>query len=375
MNVCEKSKCTLCMACVNKCPQKCICVQLDDIGREYIKIDESNCIRCNRCKQVCHVIQNVDNSKSIAVLAASVINEQEYKTSSSGGVAITIAKETLRKNGVVYASSFANNQVCVNRYTSLEEIESIKGSKYVISYMNNTLSEIETDLLAGKDVCFIGTPCQCASLKTNIKSSHFICVDLICHGVPPQLYLNEYLREIKKKNNINSDAENVSFRRGNEFSMQCFMKDGAIIEESLNYSVYLKGFMKGLFYREACYECKYANCNRVGDITIGDFWGIGNLKSKCIRQRGEGLSLVLLNTNAGIEIWNAIKEKFYYEERLLDEAVNGNTQLQMPSQKHRNYNRFLALYKKYGFYISAKKCIRFDMLKSRIRERIINGKL
>lgn len=32
-------------------------------------------------------------------------------------------------------------------------------------------------------------------------------------------------------------------------------------------------FLGGLFYTENCYECKYAQLNRVSDITIGDSWG------------------------------------------------------------------------------------------------------
>ena len=38
---------------------------------------------------------------------------------------------------------------------------------------------------------------------------------------------------------------------------------------------YLAAFLEGLNYRPSCYNCSYARPERISDITIGDFWGLG----------------------------------------------------------------------------------------------------
>ena len=37
---------------------------------------------------------------------------------------------------------------------------------------------------------------------------------------------------------------------------------------------YFKYFMRHTLYQPACFECNYSGANRVGDITLGDFWGL-----------------------------------------------------------------------------------------------------
>lgn len=34
--------------------------------------------------------------------------------------------------------------------------------------------------------------------------------------------------------------------------------------------------MESITYRESCYQCVFAQGERAGDITIGDFWGLQN---------------------------------------------------------------------------------------------------
>lgn len=52
ITVCEKGKCTGCMACVDICPRKAISV-VDDIEYMNAVIDDTLCINCNMCHKVC----------------------------------------------------------------------------------------------------------------------------------------------------------------------------------------------------------------------------------------------------------------------------------------------------------------------------------
>ena len=69
-------------------------------------------------------------------------------------------------------------------------------------------------------------------------------------------------------------------------------------------------YFKGLSIRPTCHECNYTNFNRVGDFTIGDFWGIEKVNPDF--DDNKGISLVMLNTKKAQEIWNQIKDKFSY---------------------------------------------------------------
>ena len=63
ITVCEKGKCTGCMACVDICPRKAISV-VDDIEYMNAVIDDTLCINCNMCHKVCQrIIQQIYESR------------------------------------------------------------------------------------------------------------------------------------------------------------------------------------------------------------------------------------------------------------------------------------------------------------------------
>ena len=69
-----------------------------------------------------------------------------------------------------------------------EDVEKLKGSKYVQSEMGDLYQALKKDVLEGLTVLFIGTPCQVAGVKNYLRQEYdnLLTVDLICHGVPSQ---------------------------------------------------------------------------------------------------------------------------------------------------------------------------------------------
>ena len=134
------------------------------------------------------------------------------------------------------------------------------------------------------------------------------------------------------------------------------IKDGRVLYKKIKeLSPYFDGFMNALFYRENCYTCLYARPERISDITIGDFWGLKN-DSKLYNNKDKGVSVCLPITDKGIELIKNCEKELLLEERDINEAVNGNSQLRMPSVKNNNeYNNFKKYYVKYGFYKAYKK--------------------
>lgn len=82
-------------------------------------------------------------------------------------------------------------QLCHIGVETEKELERLRGSKYVHSYIGNVFQDIKVHLKNNRLVYFTGTPCQVAGLKLFLRKSYdnLITSDLICHGTPSQKYL------------------------------------------------------------------------------------------------------------------------------------------------------------------------------------------
>ena len=99
-------------------------------------------------------------------------------------------------------------------------------------------------------------------------------------------------------------------------------------------SSYFLAFLKGLSLRSSCLQCDYAGKERIGDITLGDFWGIGAYKSEL--DDGKGTSLLLVNSPKGEALFEKIRYDFKVAEKVPFEiASKGNSTLirQLPRNK------------------------------------------
>ena len=109
---------------------------------------------------------------------------------------------------------------------------------------------------------------------------------------------------------------------------------------------YYKGFIDGIIYRESCYNCIFAQPQRVSDITIGDFWGLKETSKKLPK---DGISVLLPITSKGIQLIEKIKTNINIYERPIQEAINGNSQLRSPSRRTVRHYLFNLLYYLLGF--------------------------
>ncbi|MBQ8033432.1 MAG: Coenzyme F420 hydrogenase/dehydrogenase, beta subunit C-terminal domain, partial [Elusimicrobiaceae bacterium] len=113
--------------------------------------------------------------------------------------------------------------------------------------------------------------------------------------------------------------------------------------------VYMTLFLNGVTYRPSCYQCTYAQSKRLGDITIGDFWGLGRKTTFEGGDTTKGCSVIIVNTNKGKTLLTACSDKFTLFKREYAEAVAGNGQLRAPYPYTRYAKRFNELYPRYSF--------------------------
>ena len=201
------------------------------------------------------------------------------------------------------------------------------------------------------------------------KYENLITVDIICHGVPSQKLFFDELSEL----NINSsDVKTVSFRNEKGYLLSIDSFDNKILyaDDSINNNYY-RNFLNGNFFRENCYNCRYACKERVSDITIGDFWGLSD-DCKIKDDEFKGISVALANTEVGLTLINSVKDKCFIEERSIQEACKTNEQLNHPMKKNDAYSIYVKNYPKYGY----KKTMKLMLpLKSKIKIFIRKNKI
>ena len=215
-------------------------------------------------------------------------------------------------------------------------MKKLRGSKYVQSNTKNTFSEVKQDLENGKKVLYSGTPCQIAGLKNYLGKEYenLFTVDIVCHGVPsPQLF-KKYINNIEDK--YKGKITNFSFRekekRGWGKNLKIELDNGKVIQKFSDLDPYYKSFLAGDICREVCYECKYSTRNRVGDITIADYWGIEYEHPEFIDNNG--ISAVMLQTQKGKNMWKEIEEEIDSIPTTIEKIAKHNHNLKQPTKRN-----------------------------------------
>ena len=111
-------------------------------------------------------------------------------------------------------------------------------------------------------------------------------------------------------------------------------------------------FYQHIMFRRSCEICHYANTKRPSDITIADFWG-WEKTAPDINKDDKGVSLVLVNTEKGRELFEAVKNRMTVIPAKLEDCLQPN--LQHPSAIHPQSMNFEWDYEREGFLYVMKK--------------------
>lgn len=374
--ICQANFCYGCGACRNICPRNCIDMRPDDYGEIHPHINKEKCISCGMCNKVCPRNSVVEKNKAASCFAGWRINSERRRNSSSGGVAALIAEWYIKNGGIVFGTVFERTEGAhMTACKHMDEIEELKGSKYVQSDIGLCCREIEDILKSEKNVVCFGTPCQIAAIKSYLKikkintSGKLLLVDFLCHGAVPNEYLLKELSRIEERIHMSADA--LSFR-SNDPSRNyflCLYNGGEIIYKiKAEKNPYFLGFLNSITTRNSCLNCDFKCVERVGDITLGDFIGLGG---KTAFNPGidswKNPSLILVNTNMGEKALSFLHSDLALWERSLDEAIDGGPSLQGNIKPRKYREQFRILYKKYGYTraitFSTRKPMRFEYIK------------
>lgn len=374
----EKKYCNGCGVCVEVCPVNAIKMIEDKEGFLYPEIDESKCINCKKCKNICSNF-NIQNNYKEKPYAGYTKNKTELNECSSGGMFYILAKYVMQKNGVVFGVKFNEQLKAEHDYAeTLEECKKFRGSKYVRSDLKDSYFKAKKFLDDGRTVLFTGTPCQCSGLKTYLGKEYenLITCDIICHANPSPKVFEKYKKELEEKHG--KKVHNIYFRskeNGWKNSTPIIeFEDGEKIEDK----TYYIAFVKELTIRPSCNSCPFASPKRVTDFTIGDLWGIEKLNLE-IKQE-DGVSLFTVNSQKAEKIFKNVKNDMVVQEIEGEKAYSYNHYKNVLPNKNREKffeqidedRSIIKLMKKYTKEPFFKRCI--NKLKNIVKRIIHYGK-
>jgi coenzyme F420-reducing hydrogenase beta subunit len=288
--------------------------------------------------------------------------------SSSGGIFYEIARLVIEAGGKVSGSVMKDNRPYHIISDDLKEVAWMRGSKYIQSKTLEVFGQFP-DLSGDSPFLFSGTPCQVAAAK-NLWVFHkqnerkLVTCDLICHGVPSYLVYDSYAKHYSNKNKIISiDFRNKAFGWEN-YSIKINYSNGKNRIIPGKEDMFMRSYLADVGLRESCYNCKFSRIPRVGDITLGDFWGVPNhMRNKT------GTSAIVANSTKGLKILAKLEK----ENRIVLKAVDINTiarknprllsgLIEMPKERSEYFN---CLSNK-GFYAAYRKTVKAIWLRRRL---------
>lgn len=322
LRICEDKSCAGCMACVDICPVNAIAVE-PCVDYYRPSIDQSRCIDCGRCKDVCQQLHHAEMREPLSWHQGWASDASERAASSSGGFASVIARSFVDHGGAVCACAFADGRFGFDVVEDSALIDRFRGSKYVKSNPAGAYKRVRELLRKGRSVLFIGLPCQVSSMRNYVGQTledGLYTIDLICHGTPSPRLLEMFLNE---RGFSLDDLRDITFRNGASFQLSgnmVSMDRPGVIDR------YLIAFLAGIDYTENCYSCPYARIARVSDLTLGDSWG-----SDLVDEAARGISLALCQTAKGEELLKITELALFPVD--IRRAIASNAQLSGPMKR------------------------------------------
>ena len=353
IEIADKNECCGCGACEQICPAQCISLKEDSEGFLYPETNRMACVSCSLCEQVCpiKIKKSRVGRRAVKPYAYAGWHKKDdiRADSSSGGAFTAIAEYVIKCGGVVYGWALNEDMEAVHvGVEAIDELVALRGSKYVQSKTGSVYQNIKICLEKGREVLFVGAPCQAAGLHEFLGRNYenLYVIDFICHGVPSPKLFHSYITDFEQKYHKKINA--YRFRNKDYGWKQSGMQMGSKIEfvdgtDIRKYPAfmdhYMNAFLDDVCLRPSCYACQFKEAEKeYADFTIADFWGVNRI-SKELNDR-KGTSLLLVHNGHAKELLEKISDRFEYVQVDYEQAVRRNKSLLQSARWNPNRIKF-----------------------------------
>lgn len=368
----DKELCFGCTACSSICSNSAIEMKMNREGFYFPVLDRYKCTNCGMCTDACPTINRWSNESKIenTIYAFQNIDSIVLSHSTSGGLFSAIAG--CYQGAYIAGAVYEDKQVKHILSNKQSDIDRMRGSKYVQSYMGNVFGEVKDKLEAGFYVIFSGTSCYVDALNKYLRSvrvntDKLITLDLICHGVPSPGVYSSFVEYYEKRHHINfcnhffrSKKYGWGIEKGAANYLQTIQDTQEKQITDFDVNLWQNIFFCDYCTRESCYTCPYTSINKPSDITMGDFWNIKSIIPS-LKETSLGYSLAIAHTKKGTQILNELNAiKIDSEKNEL--IVKMQPRLNNPIKKPYNRDEFWKDYREMDFNHLANKYYRYSTL-------------
>ncbi|MHC4109884.1 MAG: Coenzyme F420 hydrogenase/dehydrogenase, beta subunit C-terminal domain [Planctomycetota bacterium] len=331
----DQKDCCGCNACFAGCPQKCITMKEDHEGFLYPEVQLEKCIDCGLCERVCPILKKTHlptyRLRLPQVFAAWNTDKAVRLDSTSGGVFSALAEKMFEINGFVAGAVYLEDHTVAHIVTNDRlKLDEIRSSKYLQSYTGDLFTNIKQLLDGGDKVLVCGTPCQIRAVYSFMRTDYenLITCDFICRGInSPKVFL-KYMAMLECQ--YGARATKIKFKNKtygwHRFATRIDFANGKTYIKDRYHDPFMRGYLAtNSFVRPSCYACRFKGMPCQADITLADFWGIEKIQPKL--DNDCGTSLVLLNSEKGIDFFRSIGNQVFTKEFTMQDAVAENPAL------------------------------------------------
>lgn len=231
----------------------------------------------------------------------------------------------LKCGGVVFGACYDESLKVIHKpIASADELESLRRSKYVESFIGDSFKQAKAYLQAGRLVLFSGVQCQIQGLHSFLRKSYanLLTIEVICNSVPSakvwEIYKHGLLEEEGEKLlDVNFRGKDYGWGKG-AFAIKTKTKPAGKV-------VYMQGFLRHFITRPSCENCYAKGFKSGADITLGDYWGVDYTHPEFYDTTG--VTCALIHSKQGVEFINAIAESMEIVPSTFRKISLGNTSL------------------------------------------------
>ena len=327
ISISNKAECCGCTACYSICPKNAIVMQPDHEGFLYPTVDSQKCVDCGLCEKVCPIRNKKTDREDTEGYIVRIKEEDIVQNSTSGGAFTAFAAHIISQGGVVYGTGYDEMmRVTCKKAETVQQLDEMRGSKFVQSYLGETFREIKALLRKGKKVLFTGTPCQNYGLIHYLggKPDNLVCIDFVCRGVPSPMIWKSYVDMMEKKYGakmIGARFKNKTFGY-HATTMKIEFDNGKQWYGSGRIDPMMKAFVRELSSRPSCSQCRFKGIERISDVTMFDCYQFSQITG--YKDDEKGYSSIFIHSYKGKKLFDEISDKLIVYPTEVKQLVTKN---------------------------------------------------